>query len=191
MNTIVNRVFSQSKTPKTQVSSPERQPKTRIYEEPGLKSCESFAFASSKVLAIQDHHFLGLCFPSSSGVASGALLDSDGGVEGAVAIENALSAVDAATAEDAEAKAEDNDTSEEAEAKAEASDVACALTELCDDMMLLATSDPASGPSVGGSKGVSISGAPSSVWRPTGFRGSLSVPLLGLGSRPRESQTML
>lgn len=59
--------------------------------------------------------------------------------------------------------AEDTDTSEDAETKAEANDVACALTELCEDMMLLATSDPASGPSAGGSNGVSTPGAPSSV----------------------------
>lgn len=134
---------------------------------------------------------MGLCFFSSSGVASGALLDFDGGVEGAVAIENGASVEDAATAEDTEAIAEERDTSDEAEEKAEANNVACTLPELCEDMMLLAASDPASGPSVGGSKGVSISGAPSSVWRPTSLRGSLSVPLLGFGSSPRESQTML
>lgn len=35
------------------------------------------------------------------------------------------------------------------------------------------------------------SGVVSGVWRPTGLSGKRRVPLLGLGSRPSESQTML
>jgi hypothetical protein len=112
------------------------------------------------------------------------VLGSDGGVEGAVAIANGPPVED-------NTAAEDNATSEDAEANAEAKDVACALTELCEDITLLTASEPASGPSAGGSNGVSISGAPSSEWRPTGLRGNRRVPLFGFGSSPRESQTML
>lgn len=112
------------------------------------------------------------------------MLDSGGGVEGAVAI------VNGAIVED-DAAANEVATSEATDENAEAKDVACALIELCEDIALLTASDPASGPSAGGSNGVSIWGAPSSECKPTGLRGNRRVPLFGFGSSPRESQTML
>lgn len=42
-----------------------------------------------------------------------------------------------------------------------------------------------------GSGSCGFSGPVSGVWGPTGWSGRRRVPLFGLGSRPRESQTML
>jgi hypothetical protein len=42
-----------------------------------------------------------------------------------------------------------------------------------------------------GTGSLGSSGIVSGVWRPMGFRGKRRVPLLGRGSRPRESQRML
>lgn len=53
-------------------------------------------------------------------------------------------------------------------------------------------SEPASEAGEGeGSGSLGSSGVVSGVWMPTGLSGRRRVPLLGFGSRPRESQIML
>jgi hypothetical protein len=71
--------------------------------------------------------------------------------------------------------------------------LALALSELCaiEDIALFTASEPASGPSAGGSNGKSTFGASSSECEPTGRRGRRKVPLFGFGVIPSESQTML
>jgi hypothetical protein len=61
-------------------------------------------------------------------------------------------------------------------------------------MLMIASGPASSGEDAGegvGSGSLGFSGLVSGVWVPTVLRGRRRVPLLGFGSRPRESQTML